>query len=132
MREDLRYPSRDAVASILIKIGIDPSSRYDEHDQDYEYTTCKLDELEEYVSLYAKSDTTIFEKRVLGCYFLECLNEHIQMYEKEHHAQKRVFNLLHSDIEIHETELAYWADTSDPNEENWWPITKALVEWQKT
>ena len=100
MREDLKYPRFDAVKSVLIKIGVDPSTRYGVLDQDYESTTCKVEELEQYIDLYEKEDTSIFEKRVLGCYFLECLNEYYQVNDICHPMQNRAIELLHSDIEI--------------------------------
>jgi len=131
MRDDLKYPSIDAVKSVLIKSGIDLSTR-DLDCQDYEYTTCKLEELDDYISLYNQNDTSIYEKRVLGCYFLECLNEYVQINNKEHPLQNAAFKLLHSDIEIHETELAYWTDTAGRNEQDWWSITKYLLKWQNT
>ncbi len=127
MREDLKYPSIDAIKSVLKKLGIDPSSRCDNYDQDCEYTTCKVEELESYVKLYSKSETSIYEKRVLGCYFLECLNEYVQEHEIEHPLQNNALQLLFTDKEIHESEIEYWADTSESNEEYWWPITKYLV-----
>lgn len=132
MNDDLKYPRVEAVRSILTKIGVDPSSRFDALDQDYEYTTCKLEELELYADLYERPDTSVYEKRVLGCYFLECLNEFSQMNNCEHLIQNKVLRLIHSDIEIHATELAYWSDTSDADQENWWPITKSLISWKYT
>ena len=30
----------------------------------------------------------------------------------------------------HAAELAYWMDTSDPDPENWWPITSHLI-WHR-
>ena len=129
MREDLKHPSIDAVSSVLTKIGVEPSLRYDSNDQDIEYTTCKIVEIEKYIDLYVKEDTSIYEKRVLGCYFLECLNEFIQEHEKSHKMQEQAFSLLLSDIEIHDTEISYWSDMSDPNKENWWPIAEVLAQW---
>ncbi len=127
MREDLVYASTDAVKSILVKLGIDPKSR-DLSCQDIEYTSCKLEELEDYIELYAKQNTSIYEKRVLGCYFLECLNEHISINKQEHLAQNKVFELLFSDIDIHETEVDYWSNTAEnENEKDWWFVTKPLL-----
>ncbi len=131
MIENPKYPNIDAIKSVLIKSGVDLSTR-DLSCQDYKYTTCKLEELDKYVNLYKKNETTIYEKRVLGCYLLECLNEYVAINNKEHSLQKIAFTLLHSDINIHETELEYWTDTKDRNKEEWWPITKYLLKWQNT
>ena len=131
MRDDLKYPDIDAVKSVLTKIGVDLSTRNLDC-QDYEYTTCKLEELDDYVSLYNQSSTSIYEKRVLGCYFLECLNEYVQINYKEHPLQNVAFKFLYSDADIHKTELEYWTDTEGRNEQEWWPITKYLLNWQNT
>ena len=132
MRSDLKYPTLKAVYSVLEKLGVDPGTRYSEQDQDYEYTTCVLEELEQYIDLYTQPETTDEEKRLLGCYFLECLNEHIGNYGEKHIMQNFAFELLNSDIEIHETEWEYWSTTPDSNEENWWHITKHIREWKNT
>ncbi|MCK5855190.1 MAG: hypothetical protein KAG56_08205, partial [Sulfurovaceae bacterium] len=131
VRDDLKYSSTKAIKSILIKLGIDPDTR-DLLGQDEEYTSCKLEELEDYVDLYIKNDTSIFEKRVLGCYFLDCLNEYIVINNQEHSIQNKAFTLLFSDIYIHKEELDYWSDTSDrENEEDWWYITKSILKWKE-
>ena len=132
MREDLTYPRADAIRSVLQKIGVQPSTRFDCLSQDAEYTTCMLDELEQYIELYEKSDTTIYEKRVLGCYFLESLNEYFQLNGSPHPKQEHAFRLLHYDKEVYGAELEYWTDTSDPIEDNWWPITKEILTWRAT
>ncbi len=132
MDENLKYPSIDAIGSVLRKIGVNPSTRHNSYDQDPEYTTCKIEELEQYLNLYENDGTSIYEKRVLGCYFFECLNEHLQSYKKAHPQQISIFNLLLNDIEIHESEFEYWTDISEPDEENWWPITKEILKWRNT
>lgn len=126
MRENLKYPKIEAVKSVFKKIGVDPATRYYEYDQDYEYTTCKLEELEQYIDLYKKEDTTVFEKRLLGCYLLECLNDYFKNNGISHPMQAHAFELLHSDNQIHESELEYWTNIADPDEDNWWPITKEI------
>jgi len=131
MREDLKYPDIEAVKSILVKIGVDPMSR-DLNCQDFEYTTCELQELDAYIKLYEERETSIYEKRVLGCYFLECLNEHVSIHNEAHPSQQIAFGLLHSDKDIHKSELAYWKNTKGRTEDEWWPITKYLNEWKNT
>ena len=131
MRDDLKYPSTEAVISVLTKLGINPESRHMDC-QDIEYTSCKLDELEAYIELYEKNDTSIYEKRVLGCYFLQCLHEYIGIYNQEHSLQNKAFGLLFSDIDIHihKTELEYFSDTThSPNEDDWWHVTKPILNW---
>ena len=129
-KKDLKYPSKKSVQEILTKLGIDPKLR-DMHCQDIEYTSCKMEELEEYIDLYIQRDTSIYEKRVLGCYFLECLNEYIAINKQEHPRQNEALKLLFSDIPIHKTELDYWSDTSKrENKEDWWYITKPILNWK--
>lgn len=127
-----RFPKQSAAKSVLGKIGIDPKTRMDGLDQDFEYTSCSLSELDKYVELYEASDTTDDEKRVLGCYIFECLNEYVSVNELEHPLQKKAFEMLVSEPEIHQSELEYWSNTSDPNQENWWPITSYFIKWKNT
>ena len=92
MQEDLKYPNIEAVKTVLSKIGVNPETR-DLDCQDYEYTTCLLEELPNYIDLYQDIDTSVLEKRVLGCYFLECLNQFIVINDKVHPKQDLVLEL---------------------------------------
>ena len=76
--EELVYPRIDAARSVLAKIGVDPATR-DFDCQDYEYTTCNMSELERYIELYPKENTNEYEKRVLGCYIIEALNDFVSI-----------------------------------------------------
>lgn len=131
MKNNLKYPSIEAVKSVLTKLNIDPTTR-DLNCQDFEYTTCKLEEIDKYISLYKNDDTTVYEKRLLGCYFLECLNEYVSLQNNKHSLQNIAFEMLHSNIEIHGTELEYWSNTENKSEEEQWPISKYLLAWQNT
>ena len=128
MQEELKYPSKEAVKAVLSKIGVNPETR-DLDCQDYEYTTCLLEELPNYIDLYQGIDTSVLEKRVLGCYFLECLNEFIAIYDKVHPQQNLALELLYSDFEIHKSELAYFGKTEGIREQESWPIAKYLSDW---
>lgn len=129
MKNNLKYPNVEAAKSIFKKLNIDVSDR-DMYCQDFQYTTCRYDELAQYFYLYKQSDTTAEEKRVLGCYLLDCLNGYVEPPDKVHPLQNEVFKLLYSDIEIHKTELEYWSDTQDRDEFERWPICKYLLQWQ--
>ncbi len=131
MNNNLQYPSIDAVKSVLLKLNIDPATR-DLDCQDYEYTTCRLEEIDKYINLYKNRDTTVYEKRLLGCYLLECLNEHVSLNNNEHTLQHEAFELLHSDIDIHGTELKYWSNIENKSKEEQWPISEYLFKWQHT
>ena len=130
MKEKFKYPRLDAAKSVLVKIGVDPATRINLLDQDFEYTSCSLEELSKYINLYEESETSKYEKRVLGCYFLECLNEYVAVNKSEHPLQTTAFGLLSAEPDIHSSELDYWSDTSDHNQEHWWPITKYLIDWE--
>ena len=122
-------PVRVAVAKVLIKLGIDPRDRLGEHDQDPEYTSCRSDEIPSYFALYAHGELEPAERAVLCCFLLEGLNELIQA-GTPHPLQAAIFNALFDAEELHRVELAYWMDTSDPERENWWPITGALLAYK--
>ena len=130
MNENLNFPSIVAIKSVLRKVGIEFKTR-SLNCQDAKYTTCRLEELDQYVELYSKIDTTVCEKRVLGCYFLQCLNQHFQNFDKADQVQDKAFKLLHFDIDIHENELEYWMNTEDPCEDHWWSITKEILHWRQ-
>jgi len=107
MNNDLKYPSLDAVTSVLQKIGVDPTTR-DLNCQDVEYTSCLLAELPLYYELYIQQSTTEKEKRVLGCYILQCLEDHLNENGSEHLLQEEAVKTLYRDKHIHSTELDYW------------------------
>ena len=130
--ERLKYPNMGAAASIFRKLGIDSDTRFTPDDQNFEYTSCKLSELDKYLNLYLEAGTSNEEKRVLGCFFLECLNDYVSINNSVHSNHSRIMDILHNDMTIHETELEYWTNTEDPDIENWWPITKYILEWRST
>jgi hypothetical protein len=112
---------------VLLKIGVDPSERLWPDDQDPEYTACRHEELPAYFELYAHGDPDLSERAVLCCFLLEGLNG-LCAQGIVHPLQSAIFDALLDAGEIHATELDYWTDTSDPDAENWWPITKPLLQ----
>jgi hypothetical protein len=132
MDDRLKYPDMEAAASIFRKLGIEPVSRFSAGDQDFEYTSCEVSELEKYLGLYLEIDTSDMEKRVLGCFFLECLNDYVSTNNSAYPKHSDIMKLLHNDLEIHESELEYWTNTKDPIKEHWWPITEYILEWRGT
>jgi hypothetical protein len=120
----------ETIAKVLQRLGIDPIERIFVGDQDPEYTACRSEELPMYFQLYSDADLAPKERAVLCCFMLECLNEFIQ--NGTHHAlQNEILETLMASEE-HSKELAYWMDTSDPDQENWWPITKTLLRHRKS
>jgi len=132
MTDEFEFPSMDAAKSVLKKLGIEPESRFNEFDQDFEYTSCKIEELERYFVLYNQDDTTLLERRVLGCFLMEGLNDFVSINEMKHSIQDEVFEVLHRDVNIHRFELDYRTDTDGQNEDEWWPICKYILEWRRT
>ncbi|REJ89359.1 MAG: hypothetical protein DWQ29_07740 [Planctomycetota bacterium] len=118
------------IENVLRRIGVDPSTRVGSGDQDAEYTSCRIAELSEYIRLYERVDTPESEKHVLCCFMLECLNEVVQS-GATHPLEDRILHALFDNRRIHEEELSYWMDTSDPNSDNWWPITHVLLKYDR-
>jgi hypothetical protein len=118
------------IASVLKKLGIDPDQRIGMFDQDPEYTACEAEEIPLYFSLYGSEGLEIGERMVLCCFMLEGLNERIQAGDP-HPLQEQIFKALFDASEIHADELAYWMDNSQSeNEDDWWPITRPILEYQ--
>ena len=119
----------DAIARVLLKIGVDPAERLSPHDQDPEYTSCRCEELPAYFDLYRLGATDPSERAVLCCFLLQGLNDFC-CSGVTHPLQTAIFHALHDAGEIHADEIAYWADASDPDPENWWPLTKPLLDYR--
>jgi hypothetical protein len=118
---------RHAISSVLTRLGIDPRERIAEHDQDPEYTSCRAAEVDDYYNLFQSNDLDGNERQVLCCFLLEGLNELIQI-GSSHPLRPVILRALFDTREVHASELAYWMDTSDPDEQNWWPITRPLLD----
>ena len=131
MNDEFKYPCRDAARNILRKLGVEPESRFGKGDQDFEYTACEMEELGQYVSLYNRNDTALLEKRVLGCFFMEGLNDYVSTNDSKHPLQDEILTILHRDIKIHHYELDYRTDTEGRKEGEWWPICKYILEWRR-
>lgn len=112
---------------VLRLLGKDPQ-RLAPYSQDAQYLCCRVDELGEYIDLYVKQDTPDSAKHVLCCFMLQCLNS---TCDAGHPLEKRILHTLFQSRELHAEELEYWMDTSEPDEENWWPITRILLEYQR-
>jgi hypothetical protein len=119
-----------AVESVLWKLGIDPRQRLHGAAQDAEYTACDATELGAYLELYRAGGLSHDERAVLACFMLESLND-MAAVGVEHSLQQDVLGALLS-AGVHQDELAYWSDTSDPDEGHWWPLTSVLLDFQRT
>ncbi len=119
--------THQTIASVLRRLGIDPATRIGELDQDAEYTACRTDELPAYFQLYKSDGLSNEELAVLCCFLLETMNDCMGM-GSPHPLQEQIMDALFDNQDLHAGELAYWMDTSDPDPEHWWPITKTLLE----
>lgn len=126
---DLKFPQLNAAKSVLTKIGVGWESRIDEFDQDFEYSSCRSEELESYIDLYCQQETSIEEKRILGCYMMECLNDHLTKIGTHHEIQGKAFKMLFNDEEVHRQEIQYRLELEDGIEEHGWPIRDELLKW---
>ena len=119
--------SHEAIKAVLRKLGIDPSERMNDLDQDAEFTACRADEIPRYFRLYTQGNLGPVELDVLCCFLLESLNDCLHD-GTPHPLQEDIFAALFNAGELHADELAYWMNTPDPDEENWAPITKVLLQ----
>ena len=89
-----------------------------------------MSELERYIELYPKESTREYEKRVLGCYIIEALNDlvSIEMYARP--LLDQAFWYLHFDYCIHQSEIRYRLDSELQVAEETWPISTYLSDWQ--
>jgi hypothetical protein len=114
--------------NVLRKLGKNPDERIGPFDQDWEYTSCRVEELADYLALYLQSTTTEGEKRILGCFMIDCLDVQLGV-GKEHPLQNIILEQLFKDREVHRKELDYRMDTSDPDPAHWWCITTTLLQY---
>ena len=70
------------------------------------------------------------EKCVLCCFLNQGLND--IACKEEHQLHDAILNALFDDEALHKAELDYWTDTDDPDETNWWPITKGFLRVRKS
>jgi len=116
----------EVIVRVLRKLGVNPIERLDAFDQDPEYTACRSEELPLYYELYVHRALEPSEREVLCCFMLEGLNDFCGE-GITHPLQASIFDALIDAGTLHSEELDYWTDTSDPDTENWWPLTKELL-----
>ncbi len=122
------YPQAEACRSIFNKLEMD-FGLLNLECQDWQYTLADDKFLENYLELYQRDDTTDFEKRVLGCFIIQSL-EDILIRGKEQYDINRILKMLSKDMEIHQTEFEYWGLLDDKhyleNIKDCWKITKYI------
>ena len=130
---EFEYPGFKSCISILEKLGIDKDT-LDLDCQDWEYTLADERFLSEYIKLYNVDSTTGLEKRVLGSFIIQSLENLLAKGIKESFVVE-ILTMLSKDQDIHQYEFEYWSLLGDEHylehEEDCWHITKyvrTLVE----
>lgn len=62
---------------------------------------------------------------------MEGLNEYVAVEKRPHPQQDQALYHLHSDFQIHQTEIAYRLENESPKESEGWPIAKYILRWQR-
>lgn len=120
-----RYFSHAQIAAVLAKLGVESAERMDEFDQDAQYTACHASELHAYFELYRSGKASAVDRGVLCCFIMESLNDLIS--ERLLTDAEESILMVVLDSSEHRAEIAYWAETSEPEPDNWWPITHAIL-----
>lgn len=128
--DEFKYPDILAAVSIFEKLDID-TEKLNLDCQDWEYTLADKKYLEQYISLYTLGTTTKLEKRVLGSFIIQSLED--LLAEKQGFPQDYVLkqlDMLAIDIDIHKYEFEYWSLLDDKHyiehEKDAWYITKFI------
>ena len=121
-----KYPDHDACLSILDKLEVDKSSLLLDC-QDWEYTLANENYLPEYVKLYESDTTSALEKRVLGCFIIQSIENLLpkNVHDNEIHSY---LSMLNKDNSIHKDEFIYWSLLEEQNPENWFYVTSFIRE----
>ncbi len=116
--------AKAAILTVLPRLGIDPTERVWESDQDPEYTACRAEEIPQYFQLYLEGELSADERAVLCCFLFEGLNDFASNGDA-HVLQDEIIDVLVATDE-HAEEVAYWMCMSEPDPENWWPIAASV------
>lgn len=122
MTNELEFPVMKAGSSVLTKLGINSDIRVDPREQDLEYTSCSMDELDEYLVLYNTPAISDPEKRVLGCYLMEGQTTTFLSKSANTPCTILIMDIFHRDYRIHHYEIQYRLKKSGDDPETWWPI----------
>ncbi|WP_417374579.1 hypothetical protein [Gimesia maris] len=105
MTNQFEYPSEAACRSVLIKLGMH-ASQLDCYPQDWEYLMADETRLSDYIDLYQQSETTDQEKRVLGCFVIQSLENLLPTMISEQQI-RTCLAMLWDDRVIHAHEFEY-------------------------
>lgn len=120
------FPDEAACRSVLSKLGIDQNQIH-QFGQDYEYILADEKRLSDYISLYGANDTSDLEKRILGCFIIQSIEEKLPDKIASEEVRSHLC-LLAKDRCIHQSELEYWSVNEESNEEYVFQITKYVRE----
>jgi len=78
-----------------------------------------MEELDKYLDLYDAPGISDPERRVLGCYLMEGLNNFVYTNDRKHPLHDRIMEIFKRDYKIHNFEVQYRLETEDDDPENW-------------
>jgi hypothetical protein len=128
-----KYPTTDGAREVATALGISVDAILDQG-QDWEYIFPTLSDLPLYEEIYAAKGTSDSAKRVLGCFILQCLEDHIEGGGSESIARSSLSRLAR-DFHIHREEFRYWSlvddEHYDRHPEDGWSIMNMVREQLK-
>ena len=128
-----KYPDINSAKSIIDKLDVD-TRHFDLDCQDWEYTLANKDHINQYINLYGLKTTTKLEKRVLGCFIIQSLEDLLAENPKTpHDFILKQLKMLAVDMDIHKYEFEYWSLLEDKHyiehEEDAWHITRFIKKF---
>ena len=113
--DDLRFPTESGAIEVAEHLGIDPGT-INFTCQDWEYLYPELQQLPEFIRIYATCNLSDRAKRVLGCFIFQTLDDHLRSGGSEALVHDTLSELKR-DYRIHEPEFRYWALSDLDNDE---------------
>ncbi|QDT89012.1 hypothetical protein [Gimesia algae] len=134
MKSQFEFPSEGACLLVLKKLDMD-ESQLDMIPQDWEYLLADETRLSDYIDLYQQPQTTDQEKRVLGCFVIQSLENLLPEMISEQRV-RTCLAMLWDDRVIHAHEFEYWSMRDETDPDNLFQITNLvrafLVERDET
>ena len=124
--DQYNFPDESACQSILAKLGRD-EKQIALFGQDWEYLLADEVLLPEYTRLYESNETTDLEKRVLGCFIIQSIENRLPNAISAEETRSHL-RLLWKDRQIHQSEFVYWSVNEEEKEEHMFLITKYIRE----
>ncbi|WP_298864957.1 hypothetical protein [uncultured Gimesia sp.] len=120
------FPDAATGRSLLQKLGKE-EVQFELFGQDWEYILADEVLLPEYIRLYESNETTDQEKRVLGCFIIQSIENKLPDKISAEKARSHL-RLLCKDRHIHQSEIEYWSVVEENDEEHMFQVTKYIRE----